>query len=50
MNADSGVIEELGSKIKLDKKWLTIMNGAGKIWVANEVGGMNLCEKRWLRL
>jgi hypothetical protein len=29
---------------------LTIMNGAGKIWVANEVGGMNLCEKRWLRL
>jgi len=28
----------------------TIMDGADKIWVENEVGGMDVCEKRWLRL
>jgi hypothetical protein len=49
-NADRGVIEELGSKIKLNKKWLTIMYGADKIWIENEVGEMDVCEKNWQRL
>jgi len=26
------------------------MDGAGKILIENDVGGMEVCEKRWLRL
>jgi hypothetical protein len=29
---------------------MIVMDGDDKIWVENEVGGMDVCEKRWLRV
>ena len=39
----------LGRRVK-DKIRLLKQDGADKIWIENEVGEMDVCEKRWLRL